>query len=529
MKNYYSYISRKAHIPNVVVILILTVFFLSNSKDFNNEVNFVVDSSEYQILGVNFYKTNQLNLMGFYGDISDYKFDFRLYDDEVLPTSKLFFEIPVYFKDNKYYFRDPGYPFFIGCVYKLFGVNPIAVKIIQVLLLFMSIMILPLIYKNFFGQKGRSLAISASVILFLISFNYTQLFLSETLQIFLMTLSLYFFSRKSLFNLAIACLVFSLIILIKATVYPLVPFMCLFILLKLFKNEIDLKSTLLLYLIIFLLPFIWTIAANKNYASSMDEYTTSYKNLMSEEDTAVYEYIKNSKLPDYTKSLIIENELNLNNSPQVPEQSLYFGFLELVKFSSGPFFVSKRLNYSFLDCNNEYLFKSSFIDWRLNENSAYNIMIQSGESRQFVLLYKFIIQHPLYFLKLIGLKVYFLCLKLSTLLFFLSLLFAVHTFKIPFKHLLIIPLIMLLEHLTLNHFSFNILLFLSSTFALIYLFKTRKYLNPYFKNIFLSGFLFSLLFFSFALFPVDRIILTYVFFIIPIALEPIINERLYSR
>lgn len=517
MNRIIEFVKKISFSLNLLAVLLITIILIYNNENFNNKVDFVVDSFEYQTLGVNFHKKGQLNLMGFYDDLADYHFNIKTYADNILPTSKLFFEIPIHLKDNFYYFRDPGYPFFIGIIYKIFGVNPIVVKIIQIILLCLSILFLPSIYKNFFGERGKKLANISVVVIYFILFDYSLLFLTETLQIFLISIALLFLSKKTAVNYGISSFIFSLLILIKATIYPIILFVLIFFLLQLFKKQINIKTFLLCFFILFTLPLYWTLESNKTYFSSQSKYIQGYNSINNNNDFKVYSFIENSSLSKNEKKLIIDRKLNLNVSPEVPENSLYFGFMELLKFNNEKFFVSKRLNYPLLDCNNEFILNSTFIDWRLDDKSFYKNLINKGEERELILLFKFILSNPSIFLKLFLVKTLLLIYILRPIFIFITI-----SFLLKKRYMFSASLITLLMFYIIKSFNLNFLeliLLIPSFLIFTYLsVKNRHVLKPYFKNILFFGFIFSLIFFSIMYFPEERIIFTYLFVLFPLSL-----------
>ena len=144
-----------------VILLFFILSWLLYCQVPNESAHFDIDSFGYQDLAVNFYYNNQLL-------------------NSTIPE-----RAPV---------QPIGYPFFMGLVYKLFGVHVGAVIAVQVVLMVIVIVLLMAISLQLFGSAVASIAgvLAALNLSFLV---YPQFVLAETVLLFLLMLFFYFFVR----------------------------------------------------------------------------------------------------------------------------------------------------------------------------------------------------------------------------------------------------------------------------------------------------------------------------------------------
>ena len=142
-----------------VAIFIFSIIYLLkvNSGTLNDTVTIGGDTLDYQAIGVNLlsghgYKNSCIE------DFATYKIDKNL--DEIASLNKHF----VAGKHGYYFYRAPGYPFFIAFVYKIFGIHPIAVKIIQIIMLAIVASLLPAIGAYYWPRLGYLAGIISSLL-----------------------------------------------------------------------------------------------------------------------------------------------------------------------------------------------------------------------------------------------------------------------------------------------------------------------------------------------------------------------------
>lgn len=112
------------------------------------------DTWEYQSLGVNLALGHGYQI-GAAEDFASYKFDGSSHK-LLYPFGAAPIRLGDYFNSGPRYsfFRTPGYPLFLSTVYSLFGVHPLYVKVIQVILLSISAGVFPLLGWHYWKTKG---------------------------------------------------------------------------------------------------------------------------------------------------------------------------------------------------------------------------------------------------------------------------------------------------------------------------------------------------------------------------------------
>jgi len=162
---------------------------------FSDAAFFGGDTWEYQSLAVNFAKGHGISKFGQFEEFHEYKFD--RHDENLLPA----FEAKAYeshiLTDD--FYRTPGYPLFLGIVYKIFGVHPLIAKHIQLLLLIIIASCLPWIGAHFWGRSGFWAGFVAGILYVVIHHDSAGILMTEPLTafcVFLVTIALIFFVSR---------------------------------------------------------------------------------------------------------------------------------------------------------------------------------------------------------------------------------------------------------------------------------------------------------------------------------------------
>ena len=143
---------------------LLTLIFASTitSHEFDPKAKFTGDIASYQSLAVNWAKGHGLRYGGM-EDIEIYQFH-SLSEDDYSRFKKIG-ERKGYLASTDF-FRTPGYPIFLGVVYKMFGVSPLAAKRVQYLMIAISCAFLPLIGFHYWGFIGSLSGVVSAVVAF---------------------------------------------------------------------------------------------------------------------------------------------------------------------------------------------------------------------------------------------------------------------------------------------------------------------------------------------------------------------------
>ena len=143
---------------------LLTLIFASTitSHEFDPKAKYAGDIASYQSLAVNWARGHGLRYGG-REDIEIYQFH-SLSKDDYIKFKKLG-EREGYNVETDFY-RTPGYPIFLGVVYKIVGVSPWAAKRVQYLLIAISCGLLPLIGFHYWGLIGSLSGVVSAVFAF---------------------------------------------------------------------------------------------------------------------------------------------------------------------------------------------------------------------------------------------------------------------------------------------------------------------------------------------------------------------------
>ena len=143
---------------------LLTLIFASTitSHEFDPKAKYAGDIASYHSLAVNWARGHGLR----YGGMEDIKiYQFQGLSEDNYSRFKKYGEREGYLASTDF-FRTPGYPIFLGVVYKMFGVSPLAAKRIQYLLIAISCAFLPLIGFHYWGFIGSLSGVVSAVIAF---------------------------------------------------------------------------------------------------------------------------------------------------------------------------------------------------------------------------------------------------------------------------------------------------------------------------------------------------------------------------
>lgn len=173
-----------------LVAIYYSVFQLRT--DMKDSAFFGGDTWEYQSMGVNFAKGHGIQKFGAMEPFDVYKFD------NIVP-------LPVYYGDfvrgagRDDFFRTPAYQLFLGIVYKMLGVSPSAVKILQLLMLVFIAASLPFVGRHYWGKPGFIGGVPAGVLYLWAEHNLAGVIMTETLittAVFLVLMAFLVYERR---------------------------------------------------------------------------------------------------------------------------------------------------------------------------------------------------------------------------------------------------------------------------------------------------------------------------------------------
>ena len=205
------------------ILILLTSSFIviyiifSIISDFDNNVVFTGDEWDYQSIGVNSFYDHEFLTTGRLEETEVYRFT-ELDDGKIR-----FWEG---FSGSKAYHRVPFYPAFVSLTYKLFGIKPVVIKYIELFILILSGLLLVLIGKMAWGEKGFYIGYLSFITFVAFNYRYPAHLMPENWQFLflsLITVSLLFHYRGSKVYSGILGLTLGLSCLNKGTTFFLFP------------------------------------------------------------------------------------------------------------------------------------------------------------------------------------------------------------------------------------------------------------------------------------------------------------------
>jgi len=182
-----------------ISIILFTIYFAKYSvnESYHDYCNFGGDAWEYQSMAVNFAKGHGVQKFGGIENFSVYKFNNNTEGSAEYFTKNAG-------TDN--FYRTPGYSVFLGLVYKVFGVSPLAAKKTQLVILLLISVSLPALGYYLWKTPGLVCGIIASYFHADGYYDISMQILTESLIMFwafLITLLFLLFEKKSNFITAI--------------------------------------------------------------------------------------------------------------------------------------------------------------------------------------------------------------------------------------------------------------------------------------------------------------------------------------
>jgi len=245
----------------------LYFFVFITSNNYTDSVTLSGDSWEYQTMGVNQAKGHGIQRLSILEPFDTYLFDKQGVDEESLNNLKI---LPYDVVDT---YRTPAYSVFLGIVYKLFGIHPSAVKIIQLLLLCFVAGFSAWLFYRLWHIKGLYAGLAGGLI-FLINYNHlAHDIMTEVLLIFfsflMVSLTVIFEQKRDMLTGSLLGIVFGLALLTKGMLIFVIAFYLFYQLFLFFRTkEKKLKSAICALFTAFFLGLLpWTI-----YASSVNKF-----------------------------------------------------------------------------------------------------------------------------------------------------------------------------------------------------------------------------------------------------------------
>jgi len=247
-----------------LLTFLLSFLYLSQKYSFDDYAYFAGDTWQYQSVAVNLIKGHGYKYGGF-ENFDIYKFKKNTYYKQHLSPQELF-DI-FYHQQDFFIYKTPLYQLFLALIYKLFGIHPLYVKFIQLVLLCLVSTSLPLLGFLYLKKSGIVPGVISSFIFIKYFCPDPSLVMTESFTIFtflLWIISFVLWERNtSSFSTLFLGIMTGILILAKAYLLIIpVTFVYLLISIKIFSKFLYQALLFTLGLVISIAP--WSICASLN-------------------------------------------------------------------------------------------------------------------------------------------------------------------------------------------------------------------------------------------------------------------------
>lgn len=252
---------NRLRLASVFSFLLFSVFLFKVNLSDRVDVQYGSDEWDYQAIAVNFATGHGFHIAGHYEKPEVYKFG------QVEPGT---FEKQELLKGIPNIHRPPLYPLVLGVVYKIAGIHPSAVVILQLFLLCLAAASLPLLGFKLLKTKGFIAGLMSAAVF--ISFNYkmAEIFLpGQAFTVFFICAFIYvtehFFRKRTPLAAGASACILGISLLFHATMILVAGFIGIYLIFSLFrqnnKYEFLNLSVYICVLLLVLLP--WHLYAYK--------------------------------------------------------------------------------------------------------------------------------------------------------------------------------------------------------------------------------------------------------------------------
>ncbi|MDD3876492.1 MAG: hypothetical protein PHT69_07705 [Bacteroidales bacterium] len=497
---------QRSSVQKTICLILCILYFLFYVFHVNLtnriDVHYGSDEWDYQTIAVNFAKGHGFHISGNYENPETYKFGHI--DKNVFDKQELLKGIP-----NIH--RPPLYPLLIGIIYKISGINPVVIVLLQLFLLCLLASLLPFISLRFFGKNGFWIGILSGFLFMIYAHKMANIFLpGQVVTLFLVTMYVYvfqgFLKTRSFKYLILASTLLSVSLLFHASMILVLGFMGTFLFIGIVKER-DLKALyqLLAFVIINLLILLpWHLYAFGVLADLKKESVIVLNTITDISlDKEKKAEIISTGAPRYGMILMPKKEFSESEigiiQDSVLRDAAYFGLnVETINESNIDFhkislmqelidapsvfliFLSPAKNMA-LDAHNEYVtdgWASKL--WRYNAQSYYRNDGKEGQI-SFLRVFGFYKEHPKFLYLLAGSKIETafrdnIYIKLFFLFFVLSFLFQkLNEMKWPLIYKRISGIISILFVIAFSFIpEINCFLLIAYGFALLLVFFSKQ-------------------------------------------------------
>ena len=479
----------------IIITFIYTSITESNeygSLDNTVNLNHIWDQYDYHTISVNF-----ANGLGFFknGEILKSK----NYQIETPSSERVRNEL--FYRSGYTTFRSPGFTLYASTIYRIFGENPLAIKIFNILLLLSIVFFTPKIAIEIFGNKGFWAGVIAAPIIFLSFLKYAFLVEPETLTTvinFAFIYSYIMMRKKKTWKLyAVSGLLLGIGIFVKASLAIVIPLFFIDLILISFKNTNFSYRFLkpILFLACFLVLWLpYNIYINQYYNKLTTEsiaYLASLKNkgvdntnLCDYPTLKDYSYLEPNICDDDATYFFTQIEPRIDSLLYLPQEYYqnsqklnyplsYLANIKLLTIYNKPFFMQPSIPIIYLlGFHNEYYDGKTqrHNDWVNDPNSYYNSI---DKTPSFITSWaNFYINNPTYIFKNLYYKLKYAHAELWIIYVFIVS-FIINTL-IKNKTKLIFIAITIIATSTIICFNFEVPLFIVLIIGSLVLNKSNK-------------------------------------------------------
>jgi len=410
-------------------MMLFVLFFIFIFKvNLSNKIDILNGSDEwdYQTIAVNFATGHGFHVTGNFEKPEVYKFG---------SVDKGTYEKQKILKGFVNIHRPPLYPLFIGLIYKMFGVNPFIIVILQLLLLCIVAAGLPMFGYFLWRSKGFYIGIVSGLIFMCVAFTMADVFLpGQAFTAFWVFIFAFiaetFFRKKTPLWAAIMAFVLAVSLLFHGTMVAVACFTVIYLLADLIKGKkwIKVYNLIAFCIVFFILLLPWHLYAFKTlhvikHESSVVLSATLDTTLTNDEK--VNRILKNA--PEFGQYLIPQkvftvSEINKIKDSLIPDVKNKGVFLDNMNASTTDLYKLAFLQEIIdapdyfiiilsivknveMDCHNEFVYNGSPNPvWRFNPKSFYN-NDNLNNKISYARVINFYKHNPQYILPIIMMKV----------------------------------------------------------------------------------------------------------------------------
>jgi len=373
------------------ILFFIYYFILKTNIRFTDTSLMQIDERDYQCIAVNYAKGHGIHRMGAIEPFEVYKFDtssFRGKGDHELwyhTSMHLTRMFPGVFA----FFRNPGYPYFLGLIYKIFGIHPAIAKHIQFILGLLVIVLLPLLGYYIWGRKGFLSGLMAGPFLLDSNFiNACTSLMTESIQPFFLILfiflGIYHQRHRSILSSGIFGLALGLMFLLKIA-YILLPviYTGYFIWEWYKKKPYAIRNALLVFMFFSLVAVPWTIYGSLQVKAMKKQWIYA-KSVIADTHLDLKEKNKLLKqiYPPFGKQILLDKEIKSLDRVYLRD-SIYPTAVKVGWLIDSALTSEQKIaiyNHIFLDQPDIFIFVSYPLNTLLSLNNEYSINLDDFKS-----------------------------------------------------------------------------------------------------------------------------------------------------